>query len=214
MCTLCDFAGLSSPAAGMSIASFTVLVAVGGSTVAALLGWWTAARNTRRGGRSASPSRGWRNGVVAFVVIAAVAAAVLAPVIGVMWALVALNFAFGRRENVPFSTYPMFARLPAEVWALQFEDAAGQLVPIAVFGMNPVNTHKRFSRELEVAHAEGITGGAGRQRAAQALAAVLEQHRPTIGPWSDTPITILIIHYEFDSGGITTRRTPIVDTAP
>ena len=112
---------------------------------------------------SAPPSRGWRNGVVAFVVIAAVSAAVLAPVIGVMWALVALNFAFGRRENVPFSTYPMFARLPEEVWALQFEDAAGQLVPIAVFGMNPVNTHKRFRRSRLCWSSTGPRSGRGRR---------------------------------------------------
>ena len=87
-------------------------------------------------------------------------------------------------------------------------------MPIALLGIHPVKARKRFGRAMEDAKAEGITGSAARQRAAEVLAALVEQHRPLIGPWSEKRIKIVIVDYEFESGTIATRRTQLMETAP
>jgi hypothetical protein len=198
-----------------SASSLTILAAVVGSCAAALGGWLAGARGVRRRRSEVRPSRRWRSTVTALIVLAALAGAFAAPLISVLWALIALNLVLGRRENVPFSTYSMFSQPDSQAWALRFEDSHGDVVPIGQMGVSPQNAKKRFDSEVSAARDQGILDlGAARRRAAELLATEIEQHRPTRGPWAASPITIALIEYHLESGSLETARTALVETAP
>ena len=195
--------------------TFTIVAAVAGSCAAALIGWLLGARSARRRRPEVRPSRWWRPTVTALVVILAVAAAIAAPIISVLWALVALNFVLGRRENFPFSTFPMFSQPATTAWALRFEDSDGALVPIGTMGVSPHNVKKRFATELNAARQRGISDlGAARRSAAEVLAIEIEQHRPSQGPLATSPIAIALIEYTLESGSLLTVRTTLMETTP
>jgi hypothetical protein len=195
-----------------SLDALTVVVAVAAAGAAAVAGWALGAR-ARRHRSGSPPSRRWRAGVTAFVVLGAVAAAVTAPVVAVLWAVVGLNFLLGRRENVPFSTYPMFSRPPDTAWALQFEDPDGRLVAMGRMGLPPNIVRKRFETELQRARAQGIHDlGAARRSAAAVVATLLEERRPVWGPLAARPITIVLVEYTVDPGGLSRVRIPILET--
>jgi hypothetical protein len=198
-----------------SLDSLTVIVAVAGSCAAALVGWMLGARGARRSRSKVSPSKWGRSAVTALVVLGAIAAAVAAPVIGVLWVVVALNFLLGRRENIPFSTYPMFSRPSNKAWALQFEDSEGALIAMGKIGLSPQILRKRFETELQAARMQGIRDiAAARRSAATVVADVLEQHRPGQGPWAVRPVTIVLVEYVLESGRVHRVRIPILETRP
>jgi hypothetical protein len=152
--------------------------------------------------------------LVALAVVAA-AASVAVPVLVVFWALLALNVVLGRRENVPFSTFPMFAHPKSTVWTLRFEDAAGALVPIGGMGLNPVFAKKRFATELQRERDKGSRDpDAARLHAATVIAEQIEQRRPATGPFASAAITILIVEYSVESGRLTQVQTPLIETSP
>jgi hypothetical protein len=149
------------------------------------------------------------------VILAAVGAAIAAPVVAVLWATVALNFILGQRENVPFSTYPMFSRPATTAWTLRFEDSKGELIAIGKIGLAPHSVRKRFATELRAAQARGVRDvDAARHSAAAVVAALLEQHRPRRGPLAVSPIRIVLIEYVLESGRLLTVQTPITETTP
>jgi hypothetical protein len=198
-----------------SLDSLTVIVAVAGSCAAAFVGWMRGSRFGRRSRLEVPPSKRWRSAVTAMVVLGAIAAAVAAPAIGVLWVVVGLNFLLGRRENVPFSTYPMFSRPSNKAWALQFEDSHGALIAMGAMGIAPQILRKRFETELEAARMRGIRDiGAARRSAAAVVSGVVEQHRPERGPWAARPITIVLIEYVLESGQLHRVRIPILETPP
>jgi hypothetical protein len=198
-----------------SLDTLTVVAAVTGSCAAALVGWLRGARGTRRSQSKVQLSKRWRSAATAFVVLGAIAAAIAAPVISVLWTVVALNFLLGQRESIPFSTYPMFSRPPETAWALRFEDSDGELIAIGQIGLAPHIVRKRFETELQAARARGIRDvGATRRSAAAVLAALFEQHRPARGPLAASPITIVLLEYSLDSGRLLMVRTPIMQTTP
>ena len=196
-----------------SLDALTVVLAVAGAGAAAVAGWAIGARAARRGRSGSPPSRRWRAGVTAFVVLGAVAAAVAAPVVVVLWVVVGLNFLLGHRENVPFSTYPMFSRPADTAWTLQFEDPDGELVAMGEIGLPPHIVRKRFETELQRARTQGIHDlGAARRSAAAVVATLLEQHRPAWGPLATRPITIVLVEYTVDTGELSRMRIPILET--
>jgi hypothetical protein len=196
-----------------SLDALTVAVAVAAVGAAAVVGWALGARAPRRHQSVSPPSRRWRAGVSAFVVLGAVAGAVTAPVVAVLWVVVGLNFLLGRRENVPFSTYPMFSRPPDTAWALQFEDPDGELVAMGRIGLPPNIVRKRFETELQRARAHGIHDlGAARRSAAAVVATLVEEHRPAWGPLAARPITIVLVEYRADPGGLSRVRIPVLET--
>jgi hypothetical protein len=198
-----------------SLDTLTVVAAVAGSCAAALVGWLLGARGARRSRPEVHASRRWRSAVSAFVVLSAVAAAFAAPIISVLWMVIALNFLLGRRENIPFSTYAMFSTPATTAWTLRFEDSDGQLIAIGKIGLAPHIVRKRFETELQTARQRGIHDiGAARRSAAAVLAALLEQHRPPRGPLAASPITIVLMEYVLESGRLHTVHTPIMQTTP
>jgi hypothetical protein len=198
-----------------SLDTLTVVAAVAGSCAAALLGWLLGARGARRGQPEAQAPRTWRSAVTAFIVLGAAAAAFVAPIISVLWMVIALNFLLGQRENIPFSTYAMFSMPSPRAWTLCFEDSDGQLIAISKIGLAPHVVRKRFETELQTARRRGIHDmGEARRSAAAVLAAVLEQHRPPRGPLAATPITIVLMEYVLESGRLHTVHTPILETTP
>jgi hypothetical protein len=193
--------------------ALTVVVAVTGAGAAAVAGWALGARAARRHRSESPPSRRWRAGVTAFVILGAVAGAVAAPVVAVLWVVVGLNFLLGRRENVPFSTYPMFSRPADKTWTLQFEDPDGELVAMGKIGLPPHIVRKRFETELQRARTQGVDDlGAARRSAAAVVATLLEQRRPAWGPLARRPITIVLVEYTVDAGGLSRVRIPILET--
>jgi hypothetical protein len=198
-----------------SLDTLTVVAAVAGSCAAALVGWLLGARGARRGRPEVQAPRTWRSVVTAFVVVSAIVGAFAAPIISVLWIVIALNFLLGRRENIPFSTYAMFSRPTARAWTLCFEDAEGQLIAISKIGLAPHILRKRFETELQTARQRGIHDvGEARRSAAAVLAAVVEQHRPLRGPLAASPITIVLMEYVLEYGKLHTVHTPIMETTP
>jgi hypothetical protein len=196
-------------------AALTIIVAVVALAAVALVGWFLGAGRARRGQPCRRVSNPWRWVVTLSIVTGAATAAFVAPIIAVFWVLVALNFAFGREENIPLSTYGMFARPTERSWSLRIEDETGALIPIATLGLDPVAARKRFASETQAAHADGIADpGAARRVAAESLARQLEQHRPVRGPFAETPITISMIEYVLDGRDVKTVRTPLIETTP
>jgi len=195
-----------------SIDAVTLAAAVGGSCAAALAGWAAPDRRTSHDQRV---SRRRRGAVMTIVVAGAAAASVTAPVVSVFWALLALNFTLGRRENVPFSTYPMFSNPDTTAWSLRFEDPNGQAVKIGKIGLAPHIVRKRFATELRTARRRGNGDeSAARQVAAEVLATLIEEHRPPGGPLAASPITIVLVEYILESGRLRTVKTPIIETSP
>ena len=196
----------------------TIVVAVAAVVAASLLGWLFAARRTRAGGSAwATPrsDRSWRMAVTASVVVGTVAAATQAPVIAVIWLLVPLNLLLGRRENVPFSTYPMFSKPAGTASALRFEDEAGSLIPVRQMGISPHTQEKRFHTEVRAARARGITDlDEARRAAAEVIAADIEAHRRPGARWANTPITISLVEYSLESGALETAHTTLLETRP
>ena len=143
-----------------ALGTLTVVTAAAGSCGAALVGWLLAARAERRGRPQPRPSQRWRSAVTAFLVVAAVVAAVAAPIVSVLWMVVALNFLLGQRENMPFSTYPMFSTPSAHAWTLRFEDSNGTPIAIGKIGLAPHIVRKRFETELRAARQRGIATSA------------------------------------------------------
>jgi hypothetical protein len=198
-----------------SLDALTVVTAVTGSCAVALVGWFRGTRDPRRSQSDVPTSKTWRSALTAVVVLGAMAAAVAAPMISVLWAGVALNFLLGRRESIPFSTYPMFSTPTNKAWALSFEDSDGESIAIGQIGLAPNILRKRFETELQVARARGIDDiVAIRRSAAAVVAGVLEQHRPRGGPWAERPITIVLIEYILESGRLLRVRIPIMETPP
>jgi hypothetical protein len=154
-----------------------------------------------------------RRWVTLGVVVLGVLGAFVSPVISVFCAAVALNCVLGARENVPFSTYPMFSRPPNHAWALRFEDAQGTLVPVGQIGIHPVIARKRFATEVQQARKRGATDVLeARREAAAVLAEEFEQLRPPNGPWATGAITIAIVEYSLRSGNPVRVQTPLVET--
>ena len=198
-----------------SLDTLTVVIAVAGSCGIALLGWLLGPRIARWSRREGDLSRRWRGAIVTFVAFAAVCAAVAAPIVSVFWTIVALNFILGRRENVPFSTYPMFSKPTSTAWALRFEGSDGELIAIGKIGLAPHIMRKRFVTELRTARKRGVGDmDAARLSAASVIATLVEQHRPPGGPLAASPITIVLMEYVLDSGRLLTVRTPIMETRP
>jgi hypothetical protein len=198
-----------------SVSGVTILVAVGSACVAAALGWFVGARRAHRAQPVVAPTRKWRLVVTGIVVLGAIGAALVAPIVCVFWILVASNFILGQGENIPFSTYNMFSQPRDTAWALHFEDDAGEFVPIGLMGINPVDMWKRFASELDDAYRSGITDRrVAQRRAAEAIAIHLEQCRPESGRWSTTPIKIVLLEYFLQSGRITASQTLLAETTP
>ena len=199
----------------MDAPELTIVLAIVLPGAAALLGWYLGSRRAQQGRPIVRPSPAWRRAVTGVIVVGAVSAAFVAPVIAVFWALVACNFAFGRGENLPFSTYPMFSQPAEHAWSLRVEDAAGVVIPIAMLGVDPVVARKRFATDEHAAmeHAAGDRDAA-RRVAAAAFAEQLEQRRPLHGPLASAPITISLIEYVVDAGAAKAVRTPLCETTP
>lgn len=142
-----------------------------------------------------------------------VALGVAFPIVFVLCVLVALNFVFGRRENVPFSTYPMFSQPTAKTWTLRFEDPEGALVPIGMMGINPVNAKKQFASEVQAA-AGGMDLHARRVRAAEVLAGQIEARRAAGGPLASRPIRIVLVEYTLDADGARRTQEALIETGP
>lgn len=195
--------------------SLIVVSAVAVSWVVALVGWFLEAHTARTCLADARPSLRWRRAATVGIVLGAGAAAIAAPVVGVLWIVVALNFLLGTRENVPFSTYAMFSQPRAQTWTLRFEDCDGHLIAIGKIGLAPHVVQKRFATELRAAHERGVNDLAtARRSAAGVLATLLEQHRPSAGPLATAPITIVLVEYMLESGKLRTVKTPIMEARP
>jgi hypothetical protein len=155
--------------------------------------------------------------IMASVVVVALAltTAVAVPTICVLSALVALNFVLGRRENVPFSTYPMFSRPGGKAWALRFEGPGGERFPIADMGISPQVAKKRFGTEVSAAHVRGVTDlTEARRLGAEAIAAQIQAHPRFREASGVKPITIVLMEYTLESGHVVTLRTPLLTTSP
>ena len=136
----------------MDAAELTIVLAIVLPGAAAVLGWYLGSRRAQQGRPIVRPSPAWRRAVTGVIVVGAVSARCSSPpVIAVFWALVACNFAFGRGENLPFSTYPMFSQPAEHAWSLRVEDAAGVVIPIAMLGVDPVVARKRFATDEHAA---------------------------------------------------------------
>jgi hypothetical protein len=153
--------------------------------------------------------------VSTLVALGAGVAAIVAPIVAVLWIVVVLNILLGERENVPFSRYAMFSMPASRAWALRFEDLHGELIAIRKIGLAPHVVRKRFETELNAARAGGVRSiGDARFRAASVLAGLIEQHRPPRGPLSDAPIRIVLTEYVLDSGRVVTIHSRLVETTP
>ena len=151
--------------------------------------------------------------MTALVVVGAGVGAVVAPVVAVLWVVVGLNFLLGGRENVPFSTYPMFSRPTETTWTLQFEDPDGELIAMGRIGLPPTIVRKRFESELRRARAEGRHDPADARRSAAAVVAgLVEEHRPAKGPLAATPVRIVLVEYTDGPDGLSRVRIPILET--
>jgi len=160
-------------------------------------------------------SNGWRIVVSASIALAVVAATGGTPNISVLWVIVALNLVLGQREDVPFSTYPMFSMPTRTAWALRFEDSNGELIAVGKIGLAPHVLRKRFGTEVRAAAERGINDiSAARRRAAEVLATELEQHRPPGGPLAQEAIRIVLVEYILESGRMVRVQTPIMETTP
>ena len=199
----------------ISLDALTVVAAVAGAVTMALVGWLLGARRARRGQPPVWGSETWRSAATKVVVLGAVAAAIGAPIIVAFWVLLALNFVLGQRENVPFSTFRFFDRPATSAWALRFEDAAGDLVPIRQMGISPHNQKKRFDTEVRAARAAGSPTSTRRDEgAAEVLAVEIEEHR--------RPERKVGQHTHHDHahrvqpriGGLVTVRTGLFETRP
>jgi hypothetical protein len=198
-----------------SVDVLTLVAAVTGSCVVALVGWLVGVRAARWTAPTTRPSKMRHRSVTALIALGALAAAFLSPITSVLWVVLALNFLLGGRENIPFSTYPMFSRPSTTAWALRFEDCRGELIPIAKIGLAPHAMRKRFATEMRVARQRGISDiHAARHSAASVLAGLLEQRRPAGGLLAATPITIVLVEYSLDSGRPRMLKTPIMETSP
>lgn len=200
----------------MSSRDTVVLVApVAVACAIALLGWVAGVRRGRRSVGDGVPSKRRRGVIMALLFVGAVAAAFLAPVISVLWVLLALNLLLGVGENVPFSTYSMFSKPSTTAWALCFEDGEGASVPIAKLGLAPHDMRKRFASELRAARARGVRDvDAARHDAASVLATLVEERRPPRGPFSTRTIAIVLVEYSLDAGKVRQVKTPILETSP
>src|SRR5262245_20959916 len=198
-----------------SVDSLTVVVAVTAACRVALLGWLLDHRERRRGRPEFDRSKRRRQRIRVALAVCAAVAAVIAPVLAVLWVLVALNFVLGSSESVPFSTYAMFSVPDSTAWTLRFEDRDGRLVPIGKLGLAPHTMRKRFTTELRTAHRQGIRDvDEARRKAAAPLVALVEQHRPPAGPLATSPITIVLVEYSMASEGLVTVKTPLVEARP
>lgn len=198
-----------------SLDALTVVVAVATAGAAAVAGWALGARAASKHRTGLPASRRWRAGVTASVVLGAVVGAAIAPAIAVLWVVVALNFLLGARENIPFSTYPMFSRPSDTAWTLQFEGSDGELVAMGKIGLPPTIVRKRFETELRRAHAQGIHDlDAARRSAAAVVAALVEEHRPAKGPLAARPVWIVLVEYTVEPSGLSRLRIPILETTP
>jgi hypothetical protein len=198
-----------------SLDGFTVVIAVAVSCAVALLGWLLDYRETRQGQAELRQSKRRLDTTRGLIAVCAALAAIVEPAIAVLWVVVALNFALGRDENVPFSTYAMFSKPDSNAWTLRFEDCDGSLVPIGKLGLAPHTMRKRFTTELRAARRNGIRDvDAARRSAAAPLAELVEQHRPLAGPLATSNITIVLVEYSMASEGLVTIKTPIVETSP
>lgn len=160
-------------------------------------------------------SSGWRMTAAAVIVVAAIACTAVAPIVGIFWALVAGNLAFGRDETVPFSTYPMFSQPPERAWSLRVQDPDGEVIRVAALGISPVAAVKRFaSDERAELEDDGVDRSEARRRAAAKYARLIEEHRPIRGPLSAAPITIVLTEYLIEAGAVRTVRTPLIETSP
>jgi hypothetical protein len=198
-----------------SLDAITVIIPVAVSCGVALVGWPVGARERRRGQPEVLQPKRRLDATRTIIAICAAVAVVLAPVVAVLWVVVALNFTLGRREDVPFSTYAMFSRPERTTWALRFEDGDGKLVPIGKLGLAPHTMRKLFTTELQAALRQGIGDvHAARRRAATPLAVRLERHRPPVGPLATSGITIVLVEYSLAPTGLVTVKTPIMETSP
>jgi hypothetical protein len=196
-----------------SAGALTLVVAVAASWGVALAGWVASDRHSRD--RPNASSKRWRIATMSLVVASAIAAAIVAPAASVFWLFVALNFAVGLRENVPFSRYPMFSNPETKAWSLRFEDSRGQAVKIGKIGLAPHIAKKRFATELRAARERGIRDVAdARRTAAGVMAGLVEQHRPPGGPLAACPITIVMVEYILESGQLRRVKIPILETSP
>jgi len=193
-----------------------ILVApVAAAWAIALIGWVTRVRRGPRSEGDGLPSKRQRGVVMALVAVGAIAAAFLAPVISVLWVVLAINLVLGVGENVPFSPYSMFSMPSTTAWALCFEDGEGASVPISKLGLAPHDMRKRFAAELRAARARGVRDvDAARHDAASVLATLVEERRPPHGPFSTRTISIVLVEYSLDEGKVRQVRTPILETSP
>jgi hypothetical protein len=192
-----------------------VASAAAGSCAVALLGWLLESRTSSRHASDRTPSTKWRRAATAFIVIGAAAAAIVAPIIAVLWVVVALNALLGGGENIPFSTYAMFSTPRKQTWILRFEDCDQHLIAIGKLGLEPHIAQKRFQTELRAARLRGSGDeAAARRTAASRLATLIDQRRPVAGPLATTPIVIVFVEYTAESGRLRTLRTPIGEATP
>ena len=192
-----------------------LVAAVAAPCVVALLGWLTAARGGGQPVKDTVPSERRRLAILASLALGAVVAAIVAPIISVLWVVLALNFLLGPRENVPFSTYSMFSKPSATAWALRFESRQGELIPIATMGLAPHIMRKRFVSEMRAARRRGVRDvDSVRREAASVLATLVEDRRPPGGHLATKPIAIVLVEYSLDSGKVLEARTHIMETSP
>jgi hypothetical protein len=153
--------------------------------------------------------------VIAAVVVLALVVGFVVPAVTVLCVVVALNFVLGPGENVPFSMYPMFAHPAKTAWTLRFEDGDGELVPIAMMGINPVEAKKSFATELRSAAGRGLRDVSARERsAAEVVARQIEQHRPPVGQWAETPISIVLVEFTLKAGRAQRNQRSLIETRP
>ena len=197
------------------LSTLTLVAAVTIPCGLALAVWLFGSRNTRHHLATVRPSATLRSPLTVLVVLGMIAAALTAPIISVLWIVVALNFVLGHREYVPFSTYAMFSAPPRSAWTLRFEDPNGQLVPIGKIGLPPENMRKRFATEVRAARERGVDDiSAARHVAAGVLAVQLDKHRPSRGPLATSPIAIVLTEYTRESGKLVVTRTHIMVATP
>jgi hypothetical protein len=143
-----------------------------------------------------------------------VAAAVVAPALGVFAVVLALNALLGGVEAVPFSRYPMFSEPSERSWALRFEDATGEVVTLGAFGILPPAARKRFGLAQRVGEDWGLSPSDARAEAAVSLGQLLNERRPRTGPLERAPISILLVEYEFDGHAVVSRRDLLTVVTP
>ena len=202
---------------GVDGATVVVVVATAASALVAVGGWAVHAGERRRepaapGERRRPPA--FPPAAALIVVALALVSVPIGPRVAVFSVVVALNHLLGRGENVPFSTYPMFARPDRRSWSIRFEASSGAVVSTTAFGMIPPVVRRRFSSELEAARAETGDLRRARRLAAASLAATLERRRPRTGPLATETVSIVLVEYDFDGEALRATRTPLAVCAP